>query len=173
MGESESVILIQRGINPLRSFPSAGLLVWGARTTRQDPEWKYINIRRIMIFIERSIDHDLQWAVFEPNSPTLWSAVSTAIQDFLFTVMETRLSEWHNAAEGLLCPSRPEHHDSGRDGRGTRRRLRRGLRPWCPPSSSFCACSAKTAPTPSSRFQPQTVPKRSCLTLAAPVKLIP
>ena len=81
---SQQATLNQRGVNVLRSFPGRGNLIWGARTTSQDPEWKYINIRRYLIYLEQSIDQGLQWVVFEPNGPTLWSNVQQAIGNFLF-----------------------------------------------------------------------------------------
>ncbi|MBA3938784.1 MAG: phage tail sheath subtilisin-like domain-containing protein [Planctomycetes bacterium] len=77
------------GINCLRSFPGRGRLVWGARTLSGDPEWKYLNVRRYFLFLERSIDKSTQWAVFEPNGEGLWANVAAAVDGFLF-------SEWRN-----------------------------------------------------------------------------
>lgn len=61
-------LLNPRGINVIRSFPSRGIRVWGARTTSRDPLWRYINVRRLFIFLEESIDRGTQWVVFEPNN---------------------------------------------------------------------------------------------------------
>jgi hypothetical protein len=55
------------GVNCLRFFYGRGYRVWGARTASSDPEWKYVNVRRYFIRLERSIDRSTQWAVFEPN----------------------------------------------------------------------------------------------------------
>ena len=60
-------VLNQEGVNVLRSFDGEGIRLWGARTLSSDPEWKYINIRRYLLFLEHSIDQSTQWAVFEPN----------------------------------------------------------------------------------------------------------
>jgi uncharacterized protein len=57
--------------------------LWGARTASDDPEWRYVNIRRYAAFLEQSIADGLQWAVFEPNNEQLWSAVSRTVEDFL------------------------------------------------------------------------------------------
>ncbi len=65
--------------------------VWGARTMSSDSMWKYINVRRLFIFIEQSIDRGTQWAVFEPNSEPTWIAIRTSITNFLRTV-------WRNGA---------------------------------------------------------------------------
>ncbi len=82
----ESAAFNERGINPLRFFPGQGNLVWGARTTTSDPDWTYINVRRLFIYIESSIDKGLQWAVFEPNNALLWAALMSHISSFLVTV---------------------------------------------------------------------------------------
>jgi uncharacterized protein len=81
-------ILNPRNINVLRNFreDNRGLRVWGARTLSSDPDWKYINVRRLFIFIERSIDRGTQWVVFEPNDEDLWQRVKTVITSFLTQV---------------------------------------------------------------------------------------
>ncbi|MBZ5538279.1 MAG: phage tail sheath family protein [Acidobacteriia bacterium] len=75
--------LNNQGINTLRSFPGRGIHVWGARTFSTDPEWKYVNIRRLAIFIEESIDRGTQWVVFEPDDENTWARVRAAVTDFL------------------------------------------------------------------------------------------
>ena len=47
--------LAAQGINSVRSFPSRGILLWGARTTSADSQWKYVNVRRYFIYLEQSI----------------------------------------------------------------------------------------------------------------------
>jgi phage tail sheath protein FI len=71
------------GVNVIRSFPGSGVVLWGARTLSRDPEWKYINVRRLFLFVEESIDEGTQWVVFEPNSPVLWGRVKRNITAFL------------------------------------------------------------------------------------------
>ena len=72
-----------RGVNAIRRFPGRGILVWGARTLSTDPEWKYIGVRRLQIFLERSIAEGIQWAVFEPDDARLWARVQDTINHFL------------------------------------------------------------------------------------------
>lgn len=84
--KSEHDILNQPGINVIRSFPAAGICIWGARTLSADPEWKYINIRRLFLFLEETLDKATQWVVFEPNSPALWGSVRRNISEFLLRV---------------------------------------------------------------------------------------
>ena len=65
--DSQQVQLNHEGINCIRSFPGRGIRVWGARTLSYDPLWRYVNVRRLLIMIEKSIDQSTQWAVFESN----------------------------------------------------------------------------------------------------------
>jgi phage tail sheath protein FI len=84
VSSSESDQLNARGINLLRTFPVEGTRVWGARTSAtENTDWKYVSVRRLLIFVEQSIDQGLQWAVSEPNGPALWAAVSSSVQSFL------------------------------------------------------------------------------------------
>ncbi len=86
--KEEQDILNPRNINVLRNFreDNRGLRVWGARTLSSDPDWKYINVRRLFIFIEKSIDRGTQWVVFEPNDEPLWQRVKRVITAFLTQV---------------------------------------------------------------------------------------
>jgi phage tail sheath protein FI len=81
--KGEQDILNPRGVNVLRYFPGRGNLVWGARTMASDPDWKYINVRRLFIFVEESIEEATQWVVFEPNDEPLWARVRRSVSDFL------------------------------------------------------------------------------------------
>lgn len=87
-------------INVLRDFRGAGrgYRVWGARVITSDPDWKYINVRRLFIFIEESIDQGTQWVVFEPNDEPLWQRVKRVITAFLTQV-------WR---DGALMGKNPE-----------------------------------------------------------------
>ena len=82
-------LLNPNGINCLRSFPGRGHRVWGGRTLSSDPEWKYVNVRRYFLYLERSIDKSTQWVVFEPNGERLWANVRSAVEGFLY-------NEWFN-----------------------------------------------------------------------------
>jgi uncharacterized protein len=84
IGTAQQEVLNPLGINCLRSFEGRGHRIWGARTASSDPEWKYLNVRRYFVYLERSIDRGTQWAVFEPNGEALWANVRRTISDFLF-----------------------------------------------------------------------------------------
>ncbi|MBO6150838.1 MAG: phage tail sheath subtilisin-like domain-containing protein [Clostridium sp.] len=81
--KGEQDILNPKGINLIRSFPGQGIRVWGARTATSDPSWKYVNVRRLFIFLEESIKANTNWAVFEPNDEVLWVRVQRTISVFL------------------------------------------------------------------------------------------
>lgn len=81
--KGEQDILNPKGVNLIRSFPGQGIRVWGARTVSSNPKWKYVNVRRLFIFIEESIKANTSWAVFEPNDTALWVRVQRTISVFL------------------------------------------------------------------------------------------
>ena len=85
----EQDILNPAGINALRFFPGRGERVWGARTLSSDTDWKYINVRRLFIYVEKSIFNGTQWVVFEPNNEQLWALIRQTIGAFLTTVWQT------------------------------------------------------------------------------------
>ena len=87
-------------INVIRDFRNndRGIRVYGGRVITSDSDWKYVNVRRLLIFIEASIDRGLQWAVFEPNAEALWGRVRRSISNFLTLV-------WRN---GGLEGTKPE-----------------------------------------------------------------
>jgi len=84
-------VLNPRGVNVTRRFPGNGIRVWGARTLSTNGLWKYVPVRRLFIFLERSIYEGTQWVVFEPNDERLWARVEDTIRLFLRT-------QWRNGA---------------------------------------------------------------------------
>jgi len=81
--KGEQDTLNPSGVNCLRSFTGRGLRVWGARTLSSDPAWRYVNVRRLFNYVEKSIEHGTQWVVFEPNDPDLWARVKRDVEAFL------------------------------------------------------------------------------------------
>lgn len=81
----EQELLNPKGINCIRAFPSRGIKVWGARTLvePEKTEWRYISVRRLMSYIEKSIELGTQWVVFEPNDQDLWARVRRTVNNFL------------------------------------------------------------------------------------------
>ena len=86
--DADQDVLNPIGVNVLRFFPASGIVIWGARTlaTRSDPEYRYVPIRRLAIFLEQSIGNGIQWAVFEPNDEDLWASLRMNIGAFMTTM---------------------------------------------------------------------------------------
>jgi phage tail sheath protein FI len=89
------------GVNCIRSF-NGTIKVYGARTLASDsagdPEWQYINVRRLFNYLRESLDKGTQWVVFEPNSELLWAKIRRNVSAFLTTV-------W---ADGALMGATPQ-----------------------------------------------------------------
>lgn len=98
INQGRNEVLNPENINALRFFPDRGNRVWGARTLSSDPEWLYVNVRRLFIYLEHSIDKGTQWVVFEPNNEALWRNITRTIKDFLEV-------QWRN---GALMGSTPD-----------------------------------------------------------------
>jgi phage tail sheath protein FI len=79
----EQDILNPIGVNLIRALPGQGIRVWGARTASSDSSFKYVNVRRLFIFVEESIKNATNWVVFEPNGTDLWAKVQMTISSFL------------------------------------------------------------------------------------------
>ena len=96
--EGEQDILNPKGVNLIRSFTGRGIRVWGARTMSSNGLWKYLNVRRLFIYVEESIKANTNWVVFEPNSEVLWGRVTRTIEMFLATC-------WRDGALAGSSPS--------------------------------------------------------------------
>lgn len=84
---ADAETLRSASINPIRKIPGNGIVLWGARTfaANDESDWKYVNIRRFSLFLERSIEDGLSWVVFEPNSEVLWAQIRLEVSAFLHT----------------------------------------------------------------------------------------
>ena len=97
-------ILNPINLNCFRDFRSEnrGLRVYGARVATSDPEFKYINVRRLLLMIAQSLDTGLQWAVFEPNDKMLWDTVKQSVTGFLTTIWRSGALEGQKAEEAFF-----------------------------------------------------------------------
>jgi len=86
MTKGEQDTLNPNGINCIRGFPGRGIRIWGARTLSSNPSWRYLNVRRLFNYVEKSIERGTQWVVFEPNDMMLWARVRRDVGSFLSTV---------------------------------------------------------------------------------------
>jgi uncharacterized protein len=79
-------VLNPQGINCIRTFPGRGVRIYGARTLSSMPSWLYVNVRRLMLMIERSLEVSTQWVAFEPNNFALRQTLVLTISTFLETL---------------------------------------------------------------------------------------
>lgn len=84
--KGEQDILNPEGVNLIRALPGQGIRIWGARTASSNGAFKYVNIRRLFIYVEESLRANTGWVVFEPNDGALWNRVSISINGFLNTM---------------------------------------------------------------------------------------
>lgn len=97
--QEEQKLLNPVGVNAIRAFPARGVRIWGARTLAPaDSEWRYVNVRRLLNYLEESIVEGTQWVVFEPNDQRLWQRISRTVSAFLTMA-------WR---DGALFGARPE-----------------------------------------------------------------
>lgn len=106
--KGEQDILNPKGVNLIRLFPGQGIRVWGARTAGSDGTWKYVNVRRLFIFLEESIKKNMDWVVFEENNEELWRRVQGIIEVFLKEV-------WRSGGLAGSSPEEAFYVNIGRD----------------------------------------------------------
>jgi uncharacterized protein len=83
----EQAILNPAGVNCIRFFSKEGIRVWGARTLdAESSEWRYLNVRRLSIWLEKSIQQSTRFAVFEVNDRSLWKTITALLTGFLTNV---------------------------------------------------------------------------------------
>jgi phage tail sheath protein FI len=88
LNDTEQGVLNHLNINAIRRFPGSPPVVWGARTLTDGTPWRYVNVRRLVSYVEASILEGVRWAVFEPNTPALWKALERVISEFLTRVWQ-------------------------------------------------------------------------------------
>jgi phage tail sheath protein FI len=89
LNDTEHGALNKTNINGLRTFPGTPPMVWGARTLTDSTPWRYVNVRRLVSYIEDSLLEGTRWAVFAPNNTSLWKGLERSISEFLSRVWES------------------------------------------------------------------------------------
>jgi phage tail sheath protein FI len=88
LNDAQHGILNPIGINAIRTLPGRGIRIFGARTVSSDPDWRYVNVRRLLMMIEKAIDLSTQWSVFEPNDDITRSKIRLALTSFLLSIWQ-------------------------------------------------------------------------------------
>jgi len=100
-------------VNVIRQFAGSGRVIWGSRTIYSDPEYKYIPVRRMAIFLRSSIYYGIQWAVFEPNDEPLWGLLRTNISSFMMNLFRRGAFQGSKASSAFFvkCDSETTTQD--------------------------------------------------------------
>lgn len=104
---AEQDILNPAGVNLIRALPGQGIRVWGARTASSNNSFKYINVRRLFIYVEQSIKNATNWVVFEPNNSSLWARVQMAVSAFLENMFRAGMLSGETPAEAFFVDIGP------------------------------------------------------------------
>ena len=105
--KAEQDVLNPEGVNLIRAIPGQGIRVWGARTASSNSAFKYVNVRRLFIYVEESIKANTNWVVFEPNDTALWQRVSLTISSFLDSMWRTGMLAGSTPGEGYFVEIGP------------------------------------------------------------------
>ena len=89
LSDDDNGPLNEKSVNVIRFLPGRGFRIWGARTIATETQWRYVNVRRLLLFLEESIQEGTQFAVFEPNNTALWQKVKRTVSEFLDRVWRT------------------------------------------------------------------------------------
>ncbi len=106
--KAEQDFLNPAGVNLIRAIPGQGIRIWGARTASSNSNFKYVNVRRLFIFVEESIKASTNWVVFEPNDATLWDRVRMTVNDFLEGLWRSGMLVGNTQAEAYFLEIGPE-----------------------------------------------------------------
>ncbi|NLV85914.1 MAG: phage tail sheath family protein [Clostridiales bacterium] len=103
----EQDILNPAGVNLIRALPGQGIRVWGARTASSNSSFKYVNVRRLFIFVEQSIKNATNWVVFEPNNSSLWARVQMTVSSFLENLFRAGMFSGETPSEAFFVDIGP------------------------------------------------------------------
>lgn len=101
VSDSEQDILNPANINVLRAFDGEGICVWGTRTL-SNGEYKYIPVRRLVIYLEELLNTNMLWTVFKPNDEVLWGMIKSSVEGLLNTIWSQGGLKGANAGEAYF-----------------------------------------------------------------------
>lgn len=79
-----------------------GLMLLGSRSTSFDLEWTHISVRRLVDWLKAQLMHDLAFAPFEPNGPSLWDAMARIATRRVRAVFDAGALAGRSAAEAFF-----------------------------------------------------------------------
>lgn len=119
LDDEQHGLLNHNGVNVLRTLPGRGVRILGARTVSSDPDWRYVNVRRLLIMIEKAIELAIQWAAFEPNDEITRHKIRLSILSFLIALWQQGALTGDDVEQALFvkCDEEnnpPVERDNGR-----------------------------------------------------------
>ena len=90
VSNSEQDVLNPIGVNCLRKMDNVGIVIWGARTLSSNSAFRYIPSRRLVNFIEDSLEISMRWTNFKPNDENLWGMIKSNVEIFLNGIWANR-----------------------------------------------------------------------------------
>jgi Bacteriophage tail sheath protein len=111
-------ILNPQGINLVRSEPSRGLRIMGARTLSSDPDWRYVNVRRLLLMIREAVAISTQWVVFEPNNFITRNKLRVVLSSFLESLWQRGALTGAAAEQAFFVKCDEENNPPGERGNG-------------------------------------------------------
>ncbi len=105
--------LLEANINTIVPWSGRGMVVWGTRTLSEDEETNQISVRRVLSFVERSVYVGTQWAVFEPNDPSLWKQMTARTEVFLEEIWKAGLLAGESQSEAFFVKCDEETNPPG------------------------------------------------------------
>lgn len=100
--EEQHALLNRNGVNVVRTAGGRGLRLLGARTLSSDPDWRFVNVRRLMSMVEKALEIGLQWAVFEPNGILTRARATMSVTFFLDSLHEAGMLAGHTPEESFF-----------------------------------------------------------------------
>ena len=88
VNDAEHGVLNPQGINAIRPLAGRGLRIFGARTVSSDPDFRYVNVRRLLMMVEKAIYISTQWAVFEPNDAFTRAKLRLSLISYLLALWQ-------------------------------------------------------------------------------------
>jgi len=106
------------GVNCIRALTGRGIRIWGTRTLSKDPNWRYINVRRLFINVHRWIERNLADVVFETNDIKLWVRIERELTHYFESLFEQGALKGATTEEAFYVKcdadtNPPESLDSG------------------------------------------------------------
>jgi phage tail sheath protein FI len=117
-GDAVQGVLNPLGINAIRTLGGRGIRIFGARTTSSDTDWRFVSVRRLLIMIEKAVDHSIQWAVFEPNDLATRTKITLALIGFLYSLWQQGALAGKSAEEAFFVKCDEEINPPAERGRG-------------------------------------------------------